>query len=217
MCEALIREAFGDDADAVEMFWRQGADHHLTALVEHQDWPREAYALDLACAGGRNAGLLARRGFCVAAVDLDTARVRLTRHRLNTAGSGRNVCLRGTMLALPFEDSTFDLAVAIGAYTQVGSDSEFATALAENVRVLKPGGTLLAKLTYFFPTPDERALEPGCTFTYTTPEGPACMPTKEQWFDCCQAIGLTPLAPAEVRLGGEQNERTSIVGLFRRS
>jgi len=78
-------------------------------------------------------------GVQLAGVDLSPAMLALARHR--AADLGRAVDLReGDALALPFPDSSFDTVVCTFGLCAVPDDGR---AVAEAVRVLRPGGLLL--------------------------------------------------------------------------
>lgn len=54
---------------------------------------------------------------------------------------------QASILECPFEDNTFDYVIAIGCYHHTG---DFARALAETYRVLKPGGTCIMMVYYAY-------------------------------------------------------------------
>jgi SAM-dependent methyltransferase len=105
--------------------------------------------LDLGCGFGRHAFGAVRRGADVIAVDRSTeevAAVRATLMAMAEAGEipagAQATAVRGDLLALPFPDRHFDRVIASEVLEHIPSD---AAAMAEIVRVLKPGG--LAAIT----------------------------------------------------------------------
>ena len=113
-------DAFWEDPEKVEEFARKPPDHRLQALIEAEPDPRRLRALDVGCAGGRNAAFLAENGVDVVATDGSAAMVERTRERL--AGllgpeAAAERVIRATMDVMPWAaDASFDLVVALGIY-----------------------------------------------------------------------------------------------------
>ena len=102
---------------------------------------RAARVLDLGCGPGFFSILLARRGCQVQAVDASENMLRCARMNARTAGvPGRVSFHLGDISALPFEDGTFDVAVARNVTWLM---REPRATYAEWLRVLRPGGKLL--------------------------------------------------------------------------
>jgi SAM-dependent methyltransferase len=93
--------------------------------------------LDAGCGAGYGAALLARAGAeRVTGIDSDAAALDFARERY-----GDQVRFeRGNLMALPFEDDSFGLAVCFGA---LGSPADPGATLDELARVLAPGGVLV--------------------------------------------------------------------------
>lgn len=103
--------------------------------------------LDLGCGFGRHAFAAARRGACVVALDAGMDEVigvrsvfgaMLEAGELSADGARAGV-LQGNALALPFADASFDRIVASEVLEHIPDDRG---AIAELVRVLRPGGTM---------------------------------------------------------------------------
>lgn len=93
----------------------------LASLPTH-----EGEALDIGCGSGRHLNLMADYGYAATGID--------------TTDTG---FIRGDMCDLPFDDSSFDIALAYAVfYYATLTDAD--KAIAEMHRVLKPGGHALA-------------------------------------------------------------------------
>lgn len=94
--------------------------------------------LDLGCGAGRHAYEAARRGAEVVAYDLDAASLK-----------GLSVVsVNGDALNLPFASASFDRVIAAEVLEHIPADT---TAIAELVRVLRPGGTIAVTVPRFGP------------------------------------------------------------------
>ena len=112
--------------------------------------------LDAGAGFGRHAFELARRGANVVALDYAADEVAATRgdvrRRWSTPArspSERYVgVLQGDATRLPFADSSFDRVITSEVLEHIQADTD---AIAEFVRVLKPGGTFAATVPTWFP------------------------------------------------------------------
>lgn len=101
-----------------------------------------AKLLDVGCGGGHLALEIARRkpSVKVTGVDYSADQVARAEARARDEGlSERAGFIRGSALALPFEDAGFDVVVSVAS---IKHWSDQAKGLAECVRVLGPGGRL---------------------------------------------------------------------------
>jgi SAM-dependent methyltransferase len=206
----------------VEEFARKAPDHRLVPLIESELDPRRLRALDLGCAGGRNAVFLAEKGVDVVATDGSAAMVERTRDRL--AGilgpeAAAERVIHTTMERLPFAaDGSFDLVVALGIYHNARSAAEWQAALEETARVLKPGGRALVSV--FTPATDlegkGKALVPGTAHLYERPDGRRMYMVDPATLDRDMAAhGLEPLVPTAMVEGKvEVGRRVSANGLY---
>ena len=142
--------SFWDSPENVERFAAREPDVRLTELLRGYPEPAKTRVLDLGCAAGRNAVLLASKGFDVFALDASPAMAAKTRERLvpilGAAEAERRVRV-GRMDDLWFAgDGSFPLVVALGLYHCAGSRAEWDRALSESVRVLAAGGKLLVSV-----------------------------------------------------------------------
>ena len=96
--------------------------------------------LDIGCGQGRILKLLASRAHRAVGVDIDSDVRRMARAELLLAGTANTTLRHGDMYALPFEDDDFDTVILDDVLT---SADDPAAALAEALRLLRPGGRLL--------------------------------------------------------------------------
>ena len=89
--------------------------------------------LDVGCGAGRVLGYMARRGVRCAGVDLSRESVRRATARCGRPGTV------GDNLRLPLRDGVADLVISDGVAHHTGDPR---AAIAENARVVKPGGRL---------------------------------------------------------------------------
>ena len=134
--------------EMVERFAARDPDHRLARLAAMYALPSYVRALDLGCAGGRNAVFLARLGFQVTALDSSRAMVAETRRRLaelvGPAEAADRVREAGMDTLRGVADGSIDLFVALGIFHQAESETEWDRALAEARRVCAPGAWMLA-------------------------------------------------------------------------
>jgi ubiquinone/menaquinone biosynthesis C-methylase UbiE len=96
--------------------------------------------LDGGCGYGFHAARLAQAGLRVTGVDFSSAALEQARAFVDSRGLGDRIELRhGDMLALPFPANQFDYVISWGVLMHI---PEVEQALAELVRVLKPGGRI---------------------------------------------------------------------------
>jgi SAM-dependent methyltransferase len=213
---------FWEDPERVERFASRDPDHRLVELLERYPDPAGVPVLDLGCAGGRNAELLARRGFDVHAVDAARAMVERTRARLALIlgpEEARRRVRRGRMDDLTvYPDGAFRLIVALGVHHSASSRSEWDRALDEAARVLAVGGRLLfnqftpdVDLTGggVRPVPGEPAVYEGL------PGGRAVLVEAEALDAAMAARGLHGEVPSEtVRVELKAGRRVSVNALY---
>jgi SAM-dependent methyltransferase len=111
--------------------------------------------LDLGCGAGRHAFELYRRGADVTAFDQDEPELRKVEEMFAAMRAERQVpaaatarVVPGDALALPFPDGHFDQVVAAEILEHVPED---ARAMAEIVRVLRPGGQAAVTVPRWWP------------------------------------------------------------------
>ncbi len=114
-------------------WWYRGRRTVLSRAIADLGLPRPARVLDAGCGSGRNMVELARLG-PVTGVELSKTSVLLARAR--EAGD----VIEGSVLAMPFDSASFDLAVSLDVIEHLQEDVD---ALRELRRVVAPGGSLL--------------------------------------------------------------------------
>lgn len=213
---------FWERDEQVEKFASRDPDRRLRKLLGGYDDPASVTALDLGCAGGRNAELLARAGVHVWAVDTSRAMVEETRRRLAGAlgpEEARRRVRRASMTDLgSFPDGTFDLVVALGVYHNASSPEEWERALAETERVLTDGGRVL--VANFAPgtdlTGDGLEPVPGTEHLYEgAPSGPLYLLTADELDAEMRGRGLRSVEPTEtVEVDADPGRRVTVNGLY---
>jgi SAM-dependent methyltransferase len=114
-------------------WWYRGRRRVLERTIARLQLPAPARVLDAGCGSGRNMVELARYGE-VSGIELSDTSVAAARQR----AVGKVV--EGSVLEMPFEDDSFDLAVCLDVIEHLEDDR---AALRELRRVLAPGGALL--------------------------------------------------------------------------
>jgi len=220
-----VADAFWDSADTVERFAAREPDARLVTLLREYDDPPATRVLDLGCAAGRNAVLLAENRFDVQALDASPAMAARTRERLAAVLGAMEADRRvrvGPMDDLRhLADRSFDLVVALGVYHCAESRAEWERSLAETARVLRPGGMLLASV--FTPETDltgrgTRAV-PGAPDVFEGFEGGGrhVLVDAETLDRDLAGVGLVPAEPTRTaRPHVETGRRVSANGLYRR-
>ena len=114
-------------------WWYRGRRTVLDRVLDGLALPERARILDAGCGSGRNMIELARRG-TVTGIELSGASVEKARER------GCGEVIEGSVLEMPFEDASFDLAVSLDVIEHLEEDLG---ALRELRRTVAPGGALL--------------------------------------------------------------------------
>jgi len=221
-----VATSFWDSPENVERFAAREPDVRLAELLRDYPEPSKTRVLDLGCAAGRNAVLLAQKGFDIEALDASPAMAAKTRERLapilGVSEAQRRVRV-GRMDSLAFAaDASFPLVVALGIYHCAQSRAEWDRALAETARVLAPGGRLLVSV--FTPETDltgqgTRAVEGEPDVYVGFESGDRHVLVDAAALDREMArFGLTPLAPTRTaRPKVEVGRRVSANGLYGKS
>lgn len=215
-------DSFWERPEIVDRFAEREPDRRLLALIEEYQEPGRVRVLDLGCAGGRNAELLAQRGFDVHAVDASEAMVARTRERLEEVLGPADARLRVRRRPMHdlrlFPDASFDLVVALGIYHNATSWEEWRAALAETARVLVSGGLLLT--ASFAPGTDltgagTTVVEDEPHVFEGFPSGRAVLLTAEELARAVEPFGLRPTESSEtVRVETEDGRRITVNALF---
>ncbi len=114
-------------------WWYRGRRMVLDRVVAGLGLPVPARILDAGCGSGRNMVDLARYG-SVTGIELSPTSVEAARAR------GAGEVIEGSVLDMPFEDASFDLAASLDVIEHLEDD---VAAMRELRRVVAPGGSLL--------------------------------------------------------------------------
>lgn len=110
---------------------------------------RDVSALEIGCGPGPNLWYLAREGFKVSGIDGSAHAIAGAAERLRGedvwSDSAPPDLRVGDFAHLPWKDASFDLVVDIGALTS-NTLSTVRAAIAESLRVLKPGGWFFGRM-----------------------------------------------------------------------
>jgi SAM-dependent methyltransferase len=125
---------YGAENDA---FFERSLDFVASAL----NAPEDSRILDAGCGVGMQAIRLARRGFVVHGVDALPAALEEAEKNITLAGLRDRITIsEGDVRAFSFEDGAFEYVLCQGVLMHVHQVDE---AIAELVRVLKPGGSIV--------------------------------------------------------------------------
>jgi SAM-dependent methyltransferase len=140
-----LRGEFSNDYEhffAAYDSWRYRQESHIPECLDLTDW-RGRRVLEIGLGQGADAEQLIRRGARWSGLDLTQESVDRVYARLTVRDLPYDDLRRGSALAIPWPDNTFDLAFSHGVLHHI---PDIHKAQAEIHRVLKPGGTLIAML-----------------------------------------------------------------------
>lgn len=133
-----------EDAEALEK-WLEGWNHAGSEEIEYFKAQGVRTICDAACGFGAHTLAFASNGFDVAAFDVSPKAVELTRAGLARYGYGDVSVQVASITNIGYDDETFDAATAYAVFDHLTED-DAKRALAEMLRIVKPGGFLLLSL-----------------------------------------------------------------------
>ncbi|MEJ2519465.1 MAG: class I SAM-dependent methyltransferase [Desulfuromonadales bacterium] len=218
------KTAFWERPEVVDRFAGRDPDVRLSRWLADRERPEALRVLDIGCAGGRNAELLARAGCDLHAIDASEPMIRRTRVRVGEVLGEREAARRirvGRMENLgAYSDGSFDLVVALGVHHSAPDRTTYERAVAEAARVLDHGGHLLVanfgrgtELEGTGLTPVEG--EPGVFEGHAS--GRHYLLDADELDELYARHGLFPAEPTRrVEHRGETSRRITINGLYRK-
>lgn len=113
----------------------------VVAFLSHLRANGARSVLDIGCGAGRHVVFLAQRRYAVHGIDVSARGLRYSREWLHAEGLAARLCL-ADMIALPYDDSTFDAALSRGVITHTTLPG-VRRGLREAHRVLRSDGLFL--------------------------------------------------------------------------
>lgn len=217
--------SFWEEPEQVKQFAERDPDHRLIKLIKEYKQPQLTTVLDLGCAGGRNAVLLAEMGFDIYAIDGSYAMVEETRERVKKIlgeESAKKRIRQGSMNDLSFYQSGyFDLIIALGIFQNAISHKEWFSSLAEASRVLKTKGKMLVANFHVKSAPDGNLLVKDNSETHVYHgfgPNPMYLLNAEQHDAQFLSFGFVPLLPTEtVKAATANGYRITINSIYQKS
>ena len=149
-----LEEYYNDYNEEGRLLSRHGQVEYLTTMKyirESLAGIGEAAVLEVGAGTGRYSVTLARQGLRVTAVELVEHNLEILRSKLD--GTEPVTAIRGNALDLSgLADDTFDLTMVLGPMYHLYTREDKLRALAEAVRVTKPGGRILVSYCMNEPT-----------------------------------------------------------------
>ena len=112
--------------------------------------------LDLGCGQGWHLARMAEAGCTMVGIDRAAGQASGAAQRAGASGAACGLAVASAG-QLPFADAGFDFVYAVNSFHHIADEDEQRAALAEVVRVLKPGGV-------FLPRDEHRQPPSGCTW-----------------------------------------------------
>lgn len=152
-----------------------GGEEATRQLLQWCQLDAETRLLDVGCGAGVTACLAAQEyGSRVEGIDISEVMVAKAREKARRLDVADKVEFRaGDVFQLPFDDGSFDAVIVESVLTPLPGDK--ANAMAEMVRVLRPGGRITVNESTFDPSAPEEILalveQHPAMHGYFTPEG----------------------------------------------
>ena len=216
--------SFREQAEQVERFAARPPDKRLVELLKSYQHPSQTRVLDLGCAGGRNAILLAEQGFDFYALDSSSAMIEKTRGRvaviLGKEEANKRVHVGEMQNLQEFSAEFFHLVIALGVYHNATNRQEWDDALQETDRVLRRNTQLL--VANFSPAsePNGEQLCPVAEEPHVYEgfgAGPMFLLEAEKLDAEMACLGLLPVVPTKtVIIKTDPGQRVTVNAMYRK-
>ncbi|MFA0961742.1 class I SAM-dependent methyltransferase [Roseivirga sp. BDSF3-8] len=124
-------------------------DIYLLDAILKGYFPQGTKLLDAGCGEGRNLFYFLKNGYECYGTDVNESALRMLRFQINSVAPGypTDRFTSGDLTQLPYQDAAFDAVLCIAVLHFAENEEHFRKMFSELVRVLRPAGRLLIRMT----------------------------------------------------------------------